>query len=200
MNLGASLAWLLMVDGYLRPGECLDLKVSQVLPRTSKQFMRSVVLRLHPDERGIASKTGELEESLAIRRPWLAELIETWWRSRRSEDLWNFSLAELRKAFLSACRFYDLMQWRPVLYMGRHSGASLDRLTDALPLAEVQRRGRWRTEQSVRRYEKRSLIQEVYLKMRPDRRQAAERCADQLLPLLRRMAGAQCGSKRRKPS
>ena len=52
----------------------------------------------------------------------------------------------------------------------------------------------------MRRYEKRSLIQEVYLKMRPDRRQAAERCADQLLPLLRQMAGAQCGSERRKPS
>ena len=54
-------------------------------------------------------------------------------------------LAELRKAFMYACRTYDLMQLKPVLHMGRHSGASLGRLTNALPLCLVQRRGRWRT-------------------------------------------------------
>jgi len=48
-----------------------------------------------------------------------------------------------------------------VPYTARHTGASLDRLEDNLSLAEVQRRGRWKAEASVRRYEKRTMAQEV---------------------------------------
>ena len=72
--------------------------------------------------------------------------------------------------------------------MGRHSGASLDRLEGNLSLAEVQRRGRWRSEASVRRYEKRALVQEVYLKLPPTVRKAAHRATEQLIPLLERMS------------
>ena len=48
-----------------------------------------------------------------------------------------------------------------VPYTARHTGASLGRLEDNLSLAEVQRRGRWKAEASVRRYEKRTMAQEV---------------------------------------
>ena len=55
---------------------------------------------------------------------------------------------------------------QPVLYAGRHSGASLDRLEGRLSLAEVMKRGRWRATSSVARYEKRALVQEVLHRMR----------------------------------
>ena len=53
----------------------------------------------------------------------------------------------------------------PVLYTARHSGASNDRSTGRISLQEVQRRGRWRQPSSVRRYEKRGLIQAVWSQM-----------------------------------
>ena len=190
-GLGSALAWLTMVDAYLRPGECMRLVTSQVLPRTSQKWMDSVVLLLHPDERGIASNTGEMNESLAIRRPWLADLLNRWARSRRSPAMWDCGLPELRANFLKAATMLELTPWRPVLYMGRHSGASLDRLEEVLSLAEVQRRGRWRSEASVRRYEKRALVQEVYLKLPLHVRKYAHRCEKDLVPLLLRLAESQ---------
>ena len=196
MGLGAALAWLLMVDTYVRPGECVDLTTSQVLPRTNQKFMQSVVLLLHPDERGISSKTGERNESLIIRRQWLAELVELWAAHRSTPRMWDFGLLELRRCFLDACRVLCLMEWKPVLYMGRHSGASLDRLEEVHSLAEVQRRGRWRSEASVRRYEKRALTQEVYLKMLLSARRLAHRHEKELIPLLKRLAENLCASRR----
>ena len=70
-GVGMALAWLTMVDAYLRPGECLGLHASQVLPSTQQKHMRSVALLLHPDQIGIAPKVGEMSASLLIRRPWL---------------------------------------------------------------------------------------------------------------------------------
>eukprot|EP00959_Pyramimonas_sp_CCMP1952_P054406 1137656-Pyramimonas_sp.AAC.1 len=46
--------------------------------------------------------------------------------------------------------------------MCRRTGASLDRLENWVSLAEVQKRGRWRSTASVRRCEKRALVQEVF--------------------------------------
>ena len=43
---------------------------------------------------------------------------------------------------------------RKVLYMGRHSGPSIDVALRRMPLAEVQKRGRWASFKSVQRYEK----------------------------------------------
>ena len=67
----------------------------------------------------------------------------------------------MRDSFTMAATAAGLGRIHPVLYMGRHSGASLDRLTAELTLLEVQRRGRWRSPASVRRYDKHALIQAV---------------------------------------
>ena len=195
-ELGMALSWLLMVDCYLRPGECLRLGRRQLLPKTKVKFMTTGVLLLHPDERGVCSKTGELNESLAIRRPWLSDMMCEWASSRRSEMMWDHTAAQMRKLFLAAAHQLHLQKWRPVMYMGRHSGASLDRLQDVIPLREVQRRGRWNSETSVRRYEKRALTQEVYLSMPPAVRNRAHRHERELIPLLRRTCAAQCAAKR----
>ena len=74
---------------------------------------------------------------------------------------------------------------KPVLYMGRHSGASLDRLEERLSLAEVRERGRWRCEGSVARYEMRALVQEVFNRMTARARAVCQRCEARLLGDLR---------------
>ena len=71
-SIGMAIAWLLMVDTYMRPSEAIGLETWQVIPPTKERHMRHAALLLHPDQRGIASKTGELNESLIIHRPWLS--------------------------------------------------------------------------------------------------------------------------------
>ena len=78
-----------------------------------------------------------------------------------AEKLWHFTMPELRIKFMEACRLLGLEMLKPCLYMGRHSGASLDRLEGRYSLDEVQKRGRWRSTASVRRYEKHALVQKV---------------------------------------
>ena len=194
-----SLAWLTMFDCYLRPGECLDLEVNQVLPSPGVDGMMQTALLLHPDERGIASKTGELNESVLLHKQRLGSLLSQWARHRRilkHSALWGFTLAQLRKQFLEASQAYCLQPWKPVLYMARHSGASWDRLNEVRPLNEVQRRGRWRSEATVRRYEKRALVQQVYLSLPAAQRKMAHRASTKVEELMVRLVARECGKTR----
>ena len=108
----------------------------------------------------------------------------------------GFSLPEMRSVFNKIATMLHLDKWRPVLYMGRHSGASLDRLTEAISLQEVQKRGRWRTETSVRRYEKRALVQEVYLSLPHHVRQQAHRCEAEIERFLLRLVSLRSASRK----
>ena len=155
-----AVCWLVMVDCYLRPSELIEMKKEQVIP--PQPGMHKVVLLLNPGYEKKFSNTGELDESLQISRGWIGEALLHHWGSRPTRGrLWNFDLAGMRKEFLATCHASGLSHLNPVLYMARHTGASVDRLEDRLSLMEVQRRGRWRSETSVRRYEKRGMVQEV---------------------------------------
>ena len=92
-----------MVDAYLRPGECLRLGSYQVLRPTDQEGMGNPALLLHPDERGLASNTGEMNEGLLIQRPWLGELLMGYLSKRRPGALWDFDLRVIRTVFLRAC-------------------------------------------------------------------------------------------------
>ena len=83
-------------------------------------------------------------------------------RRRAGGPLWAFELRGARDAFEASVRSLQLVRFEPVLYSGRHTGASLDRYEDRRSLAEVQQRGRWRTTTSVRRYEKRGMVQHAW--------------------------------------
>ena len=74
-------------------------------------------------------------------------------------------MKEAKEMFERAVHELNLDDLLPVLYTARHSGASNDRSTGRISLQEVQRRGRWRQPSSVRRYEKRGLIQAVWSQM-----------------------------------
>ena len=69
-----------------------------------------------------------------------------------------------------------------VPYQGRHSGISIDRATGARPLAEAGKRGRWKSEKSLRRYEKAGTLSAVWQKLPDETRRiaiAAERTIKQ---------------------
>ena len=125
--------------------------------------MSRCALHVNPDYRKKYSKTGELDESLLVSRRWLGRALEHWAQRREGEaELWPFHLGALRQEFMRHALALGLASLRPVLYMGRHSGASLDRLENRYCQAEVQRRVRWRSTSSVARYEKHALVQQVY--------------------------------------
>ena len=160
------LCWLMMVDCYLRPGEATELTPKQVIPGTPGTAMDRCALHVNPDYRMKYSKTGELDESLLVSRRWLGHAIESWAAKRADQDrLWPFTLAEIRHEFMKHALSLGLGPLKPVLYMGRHSGASLDRLEGRYGQAEAQRRGRWRCTSSVARHEKHALVQEVFQKL-----------------------------------
>ena len=165
--------------------------VKQVIPGQPGTAMARTALHLNPAYRGKYSKTGELDDIILVSRPWLCELLEKYLKSRPAGGrLWTFNLAQLRKEFLVAADRAGVAFLRPVLYMGRHSGASLDRLEERLSLAEVRKRGRWRCESSVARYEKRALVQEVFSRMSARARSVCQRCEARLLVDLRQRLSA----------
>ena len=177
----AAAAWLLMVDCLLRPSECLRLRACQVLQPTSEFGMMKATLFLNPTEFGQRSKVGELDESVIIDRKWLSESIAALARCRRPhEALFNLDLAQMRACFVKAAHQCGIAQLRPVLYMGRHSGASIAALETRMTLDMIKKRGRWRTDASVRRYEKSGLVQKVWLGLAERDRKSCIRAAARL--------------------
>ena len=72
-------------------------------------------------------------------------------------------LGQLSASFGEAVEACGLAALRPCLYSLRRGGASEDFLRKRRSLDEVQRRGRWRTEKSVRRYTKEAkLLSELH--------------------------------------
>ncbi|CAK0876757.1 unnamed protein product [Prorocentrum cordatum] len=157
--------WLLMVDTYLRPGEAFRLTCGQVMP--PQAHMPKVTIHINPDYMKRPSKTGEMDETVDVARPWLGNLLVRLAQGPPSGPLWTFTMTEAKDVFERATRALHLDKLLPVLYTARHSGASIDRFTGRISLQEVQRRGRWRQPSSVRRYEKRGLIQAVWSEMEP---------------------------------
>ena len=141
--------------------------------------MQRVALIINPGYMGRHSKTGELDESLHVSRAWIGSCLLQH-RRRRQTDLWTFDLAQMRRRFLLVVAALGLSHLKLVLYCARHSGASIDRLEGRLPLNEVRGRGRWRTESSVRRYEKRAMVQKVAASLSGVQKKAALRDQIQL--------------------
>ena len=182
-----ALCWLLMVDCYLRPSECVNLTAIQVVARQKGRGMSSTALHLNPDYLMRPSKTGELDESVLVSRSWIGEMLEVLARRKApSSRMWSFDLAALRQQFLVSAAKSGVKFLKPVLYMGRHSGASLDRLEHRYSLEEVRKRGRWRSAASVSRYEKRALVQDVLRRMRVSDRAFCQKAERVLKGVLKR--------------
>ena len=128
-------------------------------------------LQLHPAEEGVSSKARVFDDGVPLDSgvlPWLpAALKKVLGLNSRDpgEKMFLFSYAELLKQFRAAC--HDLGIRDPSLYRLRHGGASHDAAARLRTIAEIKRRGRWSSDTSVRRYEKRTWLQSEEVKVSP---------------------------------
>ena len=107
-----------------------------------------------------AAKTGMMDESVTVdHMKWAHPFLELLVKGRSPRDkLWPFDVIELNMEFKRSVCACNLSHLEPTLYSLRHGGASEDVLRRRRTLEEVQRRGRWRSQTSGRRYAKEAKI------------------------------------------
>ena len=104
----------------------------------------------------VLSKSGEMADSLPLDFAWLPWVENLALQLRlggpADDKAFPFSYVQFLAAFMDACQNLHLTAVVP--YQWRHSGESLDVARRSRSLAEVQKRGRWKSHKSVMRYEK----------------------------------------------
>lgn len=146
-------------DGYLRPSEALALRGADVLRPARTGPARLWAATVAPATQPAPSKTNTFDDtvflgSAAKGQAFVGGLLDAL-KSRVGARLLfdGFSLAKLETILNAACRRLQL----PVPFTPhslRHGGASRDALEKLEDLRGIQRRGRWKARESVRRYEK----------------------------------------------
>lgn len=162
----AAAAILLCFDTYLRPSECLGLTRSHVVPPHGQGATGQWAVTIAPAGLGAPSKTSTYDDTVIVgeaKKP----------RSQTSvvlKALYDTRSVELFPR-LTLHRFEVLMRKTCVesasgdAYMPhqcRHGGASHDALDGIRPMRDIQRRGRWRARESLRRYEKHGVLLRVW--------------------------------------
>eukprot|EP00435_Cladocopium_sp_Y103_P017954 s440_g4.t1 len=159
-------------DTYLRPGESIDLRGKDIIPpvkNSGKQYRWfSLVVRDIEDQR--PDKTGTFDNSVPFNSPgreYLGELLHKRAKSlvHPNKFLYPFTAAEYRKAFQKAGEQLGVKSLHP--YQTRHGGASEDLNTQERDHMTVKSRGRWQTDQSVRRYGKVGKVQKLLVQLSP---------------------------------
>ena len=138
---------------YLRPGEVMKLHVRDLVPPVGSTNVWSLIL--HPLERETPLKTGEFDETA------LFDLLDIQWIAEHCFRLLEVGSPveiETVRSFMRSvtARFgMDTAMGDPRPYRLRHGGPSRDALHGRRTLQEIQKRGRWRSFNSVCRYESR---------------------------------------------
>ncbi len=149
-------------NAYLRPGEVTSLQVMQLVPPLAgaRAPYHQWAVNIAPFELLRPAKTGMMDESVTLDfMEWAEPVFKVLVENRAPHaPLFNFTLAELSKEFLAAVDLCNMRHLRPCLYGLRHGGASEDYLRHRRNLEDIQRRGRWRTQASVRRYTKEAKL------------------------------------------
>ena len=110
-------------------------------------------------ERGRPNKTGEFDESVMMDWPVMAlsGYFEALQRRRAGQRVWTFDSLHLTSVLKRSAELALCDHLLPQLYSLRHGGASWDALEKRRDIMEIKKRGRWRSDASVRRYEKAAL-------------------------------------------
>ncbi|CAK0792870.1 unnamed protein product, partial [Prorocentrum cordatum] len=150
---------LVAFDGYLRPPEALSLRGADVLrpARSGPQRLRAVTVA--PATQPVPSKTNAFDDTVFLGNAAKGQAfvggIMGILLSRAGQDkpFGGLALARLEAVVKMACRRLQL----PVTFTPhclRHGGASRDAPEKFEDLRSIQRRGRWKARESVRRCEK----------------------------------------------
>ncbi|CAE7388291.1 unnamed protein product [Symbiodinium sp. CCMP2592] len=163
MQLGCveiGLFMLLCFVAYLRPGEATRLRVMDLVRPLGSLAVWSLIL--HPAEVGVPSKTSEFDETVTIDiQPiiFVATALEHHLALNtrpRTEPMFSVTVEQVRefmKKTFARLRMEEAIG-DPHPYRLRHGGPSRDIAMKWRTLADVQKRGRWKSFNSVRRYEK----------------------------------------------
>ena len=153
---------------YFRPGEALKILCKDVLAPTPT--CPQVAIQLHPEERGLPSKTGVFDDGVAVDPQYAPQLGKLLLQHAAGRDpdmpLFNLKYTHLRATLQDAFEILNLSD--PSLYRLRHGGASFDRAMRFRSLPEVKKRGRWVSDASLRRYEKAVRVQKVEAEASPE--------------------------------
>lgn len=114
---------------------------------------------LSPIENEVAGKTGVFDESILVNDPRLWKALARLRRNRLpKQDLWDFPVEYELHVWKQTIAQLGIDQLQPCRYAMRHGGASADLTTKARTVEAVKRRGRWRSDASLRRYAKESRV------------------------------------------
>ena len=177
---------------YLRPNEGLRLrKKDLVCPSSRKEGYQHWTVVLHPLELGTSSKTQEFDECLQLDLPYHKHFGEAAYRllglcKKGPEDLiFSITNAEVAAFMESASKSLNLQALGPLHpYRLRHGGASHDFNSKLRDLPAIQLRGRWKTQASVRRYQKGGRVSQLFKGLPKAVRLAAKSAVQQLPGLL----------------
>jgi len=196
-----SLFTIIMVATYARPSELLRARKKDFVPPASG-VSKSWSLLLAPEEEGTPSKVGEFDDTVSLDADYLGEWLDVALRKflgvRDESSAWPFTYHEYLHAIHKAA---FLLQVVVTPYMGRHSGASIDRARaiaglGGRSLMEVKKHGRWASDRSVRRYEKHARLAQTMWEYTDVQRKLFIEC-EALLPAI--MLGKRLPSLRLPP-
>ena len=177
-------AWIVITfDCYLRPSEGLQLKRCNILrPAVAvSPAYRHWSLVVCPSEDTKVTKTGSRDDSLVVgiaERKWVAKVVENLWRRRKEgEPLFPLTLAQVGAHLREATSDLEIKALNITAHSMRHGGPSNDVYRGNLSLYEVRRRGRWRAEASVARYEKHARLQLQLNRLSTDQQRLAQQAS-----------------------
>jgi hypothetical protein len=120
-------------------------------------------------EMGIPSKTQEYDESLQLDLPYhqgIGDCLSRWIQKRqlgKQSKIFDHNIQELNNHLGKAERRLNLGKIHAIhAYRFRHGGASYDFVMKLRDLTSVQHRGRWKSLNSVRRYQKGARLAQLF--------------------------------------
>ena len=153
-------------DGYLRPSEALGLRGADVLRPARSGPQRLWAATVAPATQPVPSKTNTFDDTVflgnsAKGQAFVGGILDVLLSRAGQDKLFDrLTLAQLEATVKAACVRLQL----PVTFTPhclRHGGASRDALEKFEDLRAIQRRGRWKARESVRRYEKAGALLRV---------------------------------------
>lgn len=161
-----ALKLILDFDTYMRPGESLDLLKKDLVKPVSNAGPQyrwyAVVIRdfdeLRPDKVGVFDNSVPLNSR---ERKWIGPVLHAHTKTLPSSHskIFPFTAKEYGREFTKAGELLGLKGLHP--YQLRHGGAADDLNSKERDHQGVKARGRWQTDQSVRRYTKVGKIQQI---------------------------------------
>jgi hypothetical protein len=191
-----ALAIMVAGDGYLRPCDLMGIRKQDVIkahPQMGQQF-RYVSVLLAPFSRGIPTKTHEFNDSVVFNSQgweWIGHLLASAAsHCKVDEPVFDFTMVHWNAVMKKAARLLFISHWEVVPYLLRHSGPSEDYLSGTRTLLDIQRRGRWKSVHSVRRYEKLARLSSRSDLLTRDQLSFMKRAVDNIKNVLTTSSGA----------